>query len=75
MAAISAELARLGRTVYAPAPAVARIKLERQKASEALPAGEALPGAAAAGAAAFSDKTPWNPRYDPVIRRYFGRNP
>ena len=72
-AAVSAELARMGRTVHAPPPAVARAKLERQKSVEpgAAPAGTA----AASGQSSFSADIPWNPRYDPVIRRYFGRTP
>jgi len=72
-AAVSAELARLGRTVHAPPPAVAQAKLERQKAVEQA----AVTGgpAAASGAAVHAVDTPWNPKYDPVIRRYFGREP
>jgi hypothetical protein len=72
-AAISAELARLGRTVHAPPPVVARAKLERQAAVERGADSEASPSGPAR--AAFSDQVPWNPRYDPVIRRYFGREP
>jgi len=75
-AAISAELARLGRTVHAPPPAVAQAKLARQKAvEESVP--EATSALASSGArrAAASSSVPWNPRYDPVIRRYFGREP
>lgn len=74
-AAISAQLARLERTVHAPPAAVARAKLARQKLTEqnSAPGPEdESPGtakAAASGAAA------WSPRYDPVIRRYFGREP
>jgi hypothetical protein len=74
--AISAQLARLGRTVHAPAPAVAQAKLARQKAvAESAP--DASPALASSGArrAAASSSVPWNPRYDPVIRRYFGREP
>ena len=29
----------------------------------------------AAGSAVHAVDAPWNPRYDPVIRRYFGREP
>ena len=72
-AAVSAELARLGRTVHAPPPAVAQAKLERQKALEQ---GAAAGGpAVAAGSAVHAVDAPWNPRYDSVIRRYFGREP
>lgn len=71
-AALSAELARRGRTVHAAAPVVAEAKLRRQFAEApaefVAPAGEALPAAAAAVLA----KKDWDPRYDPVIRRYFG---
>jgi hypothetical protein len=76
-AAISAELARLGRTIHAPPPAVAQAKLARQKAVEAPDPAAALMRApsGAARAVAQSGTIPWNPRYDPVIRRYFGREP
>jgi hypothetical protein len=74
--AISAELARLGRTVHAPPPSVARAKLERQKAVEqGTPATGSPLAATGTARAASSDSAPWNPRYDPVIRRYFGREP
>lgn len=75
--AISAELARLGRTVHAPPPAVARAKLERQKAveQEASPVPGSTVASTGPARAASSDSAPWNPRYDPVIRRYFGREP
>jgi hypothetical protein len=74
--AISAELARLGRTVHAPPPSVARAKLERQKAVEQGIPGAGSPVASTGTArAAVSDGSPWNPRYEPVIRRYFGREP
>lgn len=72
-AAVSAELARLGRTVHAPPPAVAQAKLERQKAVEQ--GGLAGGPAVAAGRTVHAVDAPWNPRYDPVIRRYFGREP
>jgi hypothetical protein len=71
-AAISAELARLGRVVHAPPPAIAQAKLARQKQIEQGAASTALGTAARA---AHSDDIPWNPRYDPVLRRYFGREP
>ena len=74
-AAISAELARLGRTVHAPPPAVAQAKLQRQKAVERGTVAAASPSSAVVSRAAFSDSAPWNPRYDAVIRRYFGREP
>jgi hypothetical protein len=75
-AAISAELARLGRTVHAPPPAVAQAKLARQKAvEESAPEAASAASSGARRAAASSSSVPWNPRYDPVIRRYFGREP
>lgn len=71
-AALSAELARRGRTVHAAAPVVAEAKLRRQFAEApaefAAPSGDVLPAAVAAVLA----RKDWDPRYDPVIRRYFG---
>jgi hypothetical protein len=72
-AAVSAELARLGRAVHAQPPAIAQAKLERQKAVEH--AAAATGPSVAAGAAVRAVDTPWNPRYDAVILRYFGRDP
>ena len=74
-AAISAELARVGRTVHAPPPAVAQAKLVRQQAVEQGVGATSGPATAAVSKAAFSDSAPWNPRYDAVIRKYFGREP
>lgn len=75
-AAVSAELGRLGRVVHAPPAAVAKAKLERQKAvGQAAPPADAAAPQAPPSTAAVSDGNPWNPRYDPVIRRYFGREP
>lgn len=75
-AAIAAELARLGRTIHAPIPALAQAKLERQKIVDPGVDPAAIPSLPSAGASsAFSGGAPWNPRYDPVIRRYFGRGP
>lgn len=74
-AAISAERARLGLTVHAPPPAVAQAKLARQQATEQGTAPSAESATAAVARAAFSDSAPWNPRYDAVIRKYFGREP
>jgi hypothetical protein len=72
-AAISAELARQGRTIHAPPPAVAQAKLSRQKAVEEGTVADASRATSAVSRAAYSDSAPWNPRYDAVIRRYFGR--
>ncbi len=75
-AAISAELRRLGRTVHAPPPAVAKAKLQRQKAveQEAVLASAAVASSGASRVASAAS-VPWNPRYEPIIRRYFGREP
>ncbi|MBI3858400.1 MAG: hypothetical protein HY293_22175, partial [Planctomycetes bacterium] len=74
--AISAELARLGRRVHAPPAAVAQAKLERQKAVEqGIAAAASSSDPSVALRSAVSDGAPWHPRYDPVIRRYFGREP
>jgi len=75
-AAISAELARLGRVIHAPPPSVAQAKLARQKVVEDTNQSTAA-AVASSGArrAAASSAVPCNPRYDPVIRRYFGREP
>ncbi len=71
-AAVSRELARLGRVVHAPPPAVAQAKLERQK-SAAEPAAPGAPTAAApATGAAVSQEIPWSPRYESVVRKYRG---
>jgi len=75
-AALSAELARVGRTVHAPPPAVAQAKLARQKSvEEGSPAADPSAALPPASRAAVSQNVPWHPRYDPVIRRYFGRDP
>ena len=71
-ASISAELARLGRTIHAAPPVVAQAKLDRQRGSEAAAAAEPAPGASPAGRSAISQDVPWDARYDPVIRRYLG---
>ena len=69
--AISAELARLGRTVHAPPPAVAQAKLERQKTVAAAPSTGPV-GAAPTVAAIRAEEIPWDPRYDSVVRQYRG---
>ena len=56
--AISAGLARLGRTVHAPPPAVAQAKLARQQAVEQGTGDPAGPATAAVSRAAFSDSAP-----------------
>ena len=71
-AAISAELARLGRTVQAAPPVVVALKLERQRLGEAPPSPFAGDAEAARNAATALEGGGWAPRYDGVIRRYFG---
>jgi hypothetical protein len=71
-AAVSAELARLGRVVHAPPPAVAQAKLERQKSGGAEPASPGPTAAAPASGAAIAEEIPWSLRYDPVVRKYRG---
>jgi len=72
-AAVSRELARLGRVVHAPPPAVAQAKLERQKSVPALPATPAAPTLAApATGTAVAQEIPWSPRYESVVRKYRG---
>lgn len=73
-AAISAELARLGRTVHAAPPRATEAKLARQRelaAIEATAASDSNP----AGASAVFSKKDWDSRYDAVIRQYFGSRP
>ena len=75
-AAISAELARLGRTIHAPAPALAKAKLERQKVVEqSADAAATAEATTSALRSSSSEGVAWNPRYDSVIRKYFGRGP
>jgi hypothetical protein len=73
--AISAELARLGRTVHAPPPTMAREKLERQRIlSGSLSEGSS--GGHTPGPAIALDRVDWSPKYHAVILRYFdGREP
>lgn len=71
-AAVSAELARLGRTVHAPPPAVAQAKLARQNAGPGPASPVAAPPAGPAGTAVVSVDVPWSPHYDTVVRRYRG---
>ena len=71
-AAVSRELARLGRVVHAPPPAVAQAKLERQKSVAAEPAPAAPTAAAPATGAAVAQEIPWSPRYESVVRKYRG---
>ncbi|MBV8880778.1 MAG: hypothetical protein JO332_12480 [Planctomycetaceae bacterium] len=71
-AAVSAELARLGRVVHAPPPAVAQAKLERQKTAASAPASSAPAAAVPAAAAPLAQEIPWDSRYDSVVRKYRG---
>jgi hypothetical protein len=71
-AAVSAELARLGRIVHAPPPAVAQAKLERQRSGTASTAPSSPTAAAPAVGTAVAQEIPWSPRYDSVVRKYRG---
>ncbi|HZF00028.1 MAG TPA: hypothetical protein VE981_23670 [Planctomycetota bacterium] len=71
--AVSAELARLGRTVHAPPPAVAQAKLSRQTAASTFETAPApFPLRTSVSAAAVSAEIPWSPRYDAVVKKYRG---
>jgi hypothetical protein len=79
-AALGAELARTGVTVHAPPPRAAARKLERQPVDRPAPPREFVPesegGVAGEGqvrsiAEALSRRD-WDPRYDVVVRAYFG---
>jgi hypothetical protein len=73
-AAVSAELARMGRTVHAPPPRIAEAKLRRQaEVAAAVDADADAGGAARAGG--YVPRKDWDPRYDAVITRYFGSRP
>jgi hypothetical protein len=71
VAAVSAELGRLGRIVHAPPPAVPQAKLQRQRTGDAA---ATVPSAVSvdSASAVVSQDVPWPPRYDPVVRRYLG---
>jgi len=71
-AAVSAELARLGRVVHAPPPAVAQAKLERQKSGAADPVLAGPTAAAPSTGTPVVQEIPWSPRYDSVVRKYRG---
>ena len=78
-AALSAELARLGRVVHAPPPVVAQAKLSRQRipAPDVFPA-ELEPGSPGSTRVAQAQKIPLNPRYERIVLTYlnhFGREP
>jgi hypothetical protein len=71
-AAVSAELARLGRIVHAPPPAIARAKLERQKSVAGPSAPAATADAGSSLGAVLVQDIPWSLRYEPVVRKYRG---
>jgi hypothetical protein len=75
--ALSAELVRLGRPVHAPPPVIAALKLVRDSRNpQPGPAPEFAQDASTARfIAAELDRSDWNPKYDSVIRRYFGSKP
>jgi hypothetical protein len=68
--ALGAQLARLGRTVHAPPPAAVDAKLARQAVPSA--AAEELPAGLGRAAVAHLSHADWDPRYDAVIRRFYG---
>lgn len=71
--ALSAQLARMGRTVHARPPASASAKLARQEfpAVAEEPASASDPEGVRAVAARLA-RADWDPRYDSVVRKYFG---
>jgi hypothetical protein len=68
---VGAGLAAAGRTVHAPAPAVADAKLRRWMEGPATNAGGLPPSLRAA----VLDRHDWDPRYDDVVLRYFRGTP
>lgn len=76
--ALGAELAGRGVVIHAPPPVLAKVKLERREQAPALASVAAESGADPelfTRAAAAALERDWGPRYDPVIRRYFGGKP
>jgi len=71
-AAVSAELARLGRIVHAPPPLIAQAKLERQNAVAGASPPSAPTAAAPSTGAVVVQEIPWSPRYDSVVHKYRG---
>lgn len=73
-AALSAELARLGRPIQAAPPTVAALKLERQTlgTASAVPPEFAADAETVRRVTAILESADWAPRYDAVIRRYYG---
>lgn len=80
-AALGAELARAGRTVHAPPPRVADLKLAHRTPKARPVPGEALARAVEENPppiqsiARILENPDWDKRYDPIIRRYFGSEP
>lgn len=72
VAALSAELARMGTPLRATPAAVAALKLERQTLGTPRPAEFTTDEGTARGVAAALERADWPPRYDAVIRTYFG---
>jgi hypothetical protein len=70
-AAISAELARMGRPVAAAPPTVVALKLERQRL-ETAPPPFSTDEDVVRSVATTLERADWAPRYDAVIRRYYG---
>ena len=75
-AALSAELARMGKPLRATPPTVAALKIERQAlGSSSQPPDLSADEDVARYVATTLEKADWAPRYDPVIRRYYGSEP
>jgi hypothetical protein len=75
--ALAAELARMGKPLQATPPTVAAIKLERHTlgAVPSAPPELSADPEAARYVATVLERADWAPRYDAVIRRYYGSEP
>ena len=72
--ALAAQLERHGKVVHAPLPTLAATKLERQRANEnQAPLEFSEDAEVMRSVAATVQRADWPPRYDPVVRHYFGR--
>jgi hypothetical protein len=71
-AALSAELARLGRPIHAAPPSVVALKVERQRLGAAPPTPFSADEQTVRAVATLLERADWAPRYDAVIRRYYG---
>jgi hypothetical protein len=71
-AALSAELARLGRPIHAAPPSVVALKLERQRLGAAPATPFSADEESVRAVATILERHDWAPRYDAVIRKYYG---